>query len=1270
VLFKEFVGTDRYVVRRRLGMGGMGVVYAALDRERGIEVALKVLQQMDEEGILQIKREFRSLAEVSHPNLVGLYELVSAGGTWFFTMDLVEGVDFRSWVRPGGGAAVDLSRVRSTMRQLADAVACIHGAGKLHRDIKPSNVLVTSAGRLVLLDFGLVQPARVRGGRSGSPRGPLVAGTPAYMAPEQAMGRTESAASDWYAVGVMLYEVLVGWLPFSGSAHRMVHEKTVRDPPDPATLVPEGARDLAQLALRLLAREPERRPSAEAVLRALGGGRQPGLIASSMMTETQVPFVGRSQQLAVLRDAHRASARQRPVVVTVRGGSGMGKSALCRQFIDEVRQRGETRTVILEARCYERESVPHKALDGVIDGLAGELQEWPLAERQAVLPEDRKPLERLFPALRRLWPEGSSESVRIETALEARALRRRAALALRALIFRVAERRPLIIHIDDFQWGDAGSGQILADVLSGSDSPPLLWIFSYRQEDEASSEALAALGAALAGSRAEIRPLVVEPLPDEDCRELALRLLERNDAETHQRAEVLAREAAGSPLFVSELVRLERDAGDRAPRDAQAGGGSATLEQLLRTRVALLPEPARRMLVRIAVAGRPLRQRILSRGAGRPDDDPRAIFTLRNANLVRASGMREDDTVESYHDRIRELVVATLSPAETRQTHADLSSALQAVMEASGGELTPADVEATAYHALGAGDEVAALKYSLLAARQARAVYASRDAVRHFEIALGLLRSRSPSPSSSSAATEQELYTVEMEAAEAHRQAGSYGRALEVLTEALSRARDDDQRRVEIYKSRGRVFQEKGDSHAAVADLEKALKLLGRRSPQRPGQLVALITLEVVRRFAGALLGRWWRPARDPAAVERQAEVLFVLIRIYFFVDIGKVVWAGFAAMNLAQRSQRDVTRAMAGGFFGAVLSGMGSRKRGTRHCEEAVALAARSGDRLTEGLALGRLGTVAVFANRLDVACDVLRRSVAALKDVSETWELLTSLMLEATAHFLAGRLARAQELWEEMAALAGDVGVVMHSAWCLSWAPYVRYLRGAVPANQAKRDLERAVVLSQTVHDVANQAAAQSHMAAICVAEGDAPAAARAALRLYRTLSRYRVQVPFLQVGLVNAVEAALLALGTPQEQTTTAAATTATTTSATGRRRRRALQSVVQRSLKRLDSLSRSYPHLRPPTLRAQALAAAHHGQVDRARALALQAVTLLEASPNRLWLLAAYRDAAALLVDHAQRGELLHKAEDLSQALDVVDRRGSSSPALPDVGASCA
>jgi len=217
------LGSVRYRRIRQLGQGGMGIVYEVHDTLLDRRVALKTIRSEDPELLYRLKREFRSLADLRHPNLTELYELIVDGGACSYTMELIDGVDFvqtcrRGELAPGARALFDEGQLRDGLAQLAAGLDALHAAAKIHRDVKPSNVLVARSGRVVLLDFGLV--ADLSEPRNATLTAHLV-GTAAYMAPEQAEPLSEvGEAADWYGMGVILYEVLTGTCPFEGGMLR------------------------------------------------------------------------------------------------------------------------------------------------------------------------------------------------------------------------------------------------------------------------------------------------------------------------------------------------------------------------------------------------------------------------------------------------------------------------------------------------------------------------------------------------------------------------------------------------------------------------------------------------------------------------------------------------------------------------------------------------------------------------------------------------------------------------------------------------------------------------------------------------------------------------------------------------------------------------------------------------------------------------------------------------------------------------------------------
>ena len=226
-----------YELIRELGRGGSGVVYAARHLQHQNHVALKTLPTEiagqshplnDAERLHRFRREFRSLSEINHPNLVGMQTLEVDGSQWFLTMDLVKGFHFLSFVRPDG--ELNEERLRGALAQLVNGVIELHRQHIIHRDLKPSNVIVEADGKVVILDFGLVVELEQWTDQTTSLNSAHFTGTPRYAAPEQMFGEW-SEASDWYAVGVMLYEALAGERPFRGSFVELLHKKQSQDPP-------------------------------------------------------------------------------------------------------------------------------------------------------------------------------------------------------------------------------------------------------------------------------------------------------------------------------------------------------------------------------------------------------------------------------------------------------------------------------------------------------------------------------------------------------------------------------------------------------------------------------------------------------------------------------------------------------------------------------------------------------------------------------------------------------------------------------------------------------------------------------------------------------------------------------------------------------------------------------------------------------------------------------------------------------------------------------
>ncbi len=989
--------SSRFEVVRTLGRGGFGVVYEAIDRTTAARVALKTIPDFDPAALFRFKREFRALSDVSHPNLVHLRELVCDAGAWFFTMELVDGVDFvahvcdrdssedgpalastiaadtvprsreRATPMPARvGGRFHEARLRTAFAQLVDGVSALHAAGTLHRDLKPSNVLVNREGRVVILDFGLAWDLRFVDG--GLTEVGQLTGTPAYMAPEQVTGIKLTEAADWYAVGVILFEALSGTLPFDGGALEIMVNKQHTEAPRLRDLVSHVPPDLEECVARLLERDPSCRPSA-ADLRAVRP-RTGKVISIRPRASHSTRLIGRDEELRELGDSFATALLGRSSVVCLRGLSGMGKTALVRGFLEGV-EEGKA-ALVLAGRCYERETLPYKAFDAVMDGVTRSLLRLPRAEADELLPTDAALIGRLFPVLLRV-PSVADAPSPVAFPLDPERLRTRAFAALRELFTRFCSRGPVVVVIDDLQWGDADSAALLHDLTTSRDAPALCVVLVWREESVTSSPSLQLLlrpGSPL-GLPSGRREIAVGPLRTSDASELVRRLLPGRESEVT--GEML-QEAGGSPFLLNELVRY---AGSRV----QGGANVVRLDVVLRERVRELREPALRLLFAVALSARPFPLRVTTEAAGLPPEEgERAADSLRVGHLVRSAGSL-GTCLEPYHDRIRDAVIALASASQQREIHESLVKALSASGEG--------DPEVLLHHARAAGLGHEAGVHARDAAGRATAALAFDRAAELYREAIELLGPE-----------DRALLTRAL--ADALTNAG---RGPEAAAAYRSAAALDTTNGLDLPWRAAAALLRAGHHDEGLRAMSEVLTAARLPLPRSPlGFLLSL----VLARLWLAISGRWQRPrAASPDELARVDLCWSAAVGL-----AGDPLPAGLLqTRHLAIASKCDdpyrAARALAMEILFLASQGAGEA-RIEATIVRARTLATQSGNPHAIGLVTGMTGMARYLAGAFEVALGLFDEAEGILRDqcIGVAWELdmMRLFALECLAYL--GRL------------------------------------------------------------------------------------------------------------------------------------------------------------------------------------------------------------------------------------------------------------------------
>jgi len=974
-----------YRLIRVIGRGGMGAVYLAEHSDTRRQVALKVLPPeyaAMPDRVARFLREGMAGTRLRHPNIVETYEVGEENGTYYIAMEYVQGESLRERL---DRRALDLRQSLDIALQVAEALAHAHSRHIVHRDLKPSNIMIAADGTAKVMDFGL---AKVADASTVTMAGVLM-GTAAYISPEQARGEATDARSDLYSLGVMLYEMISGQLPFTAETTAAVIFKHINEQPIPVRrLAPDVLPAVDGLVWRLLHKQPERRfqsalELASAIrlcLDALDKGTSlpanlfdPTLPSDEMLATTHIPLVGRERELAFLRQALDQARNSRGGLVLISGEAGLGKTRLVAEIQREARSAG---FLCLTGHClYQEDPNPYLPFVEILQSYLD------TRETMVGIPEDDDTIGHLVTRLSNFLPYAATAAApAAHEALGWADAQTALFETIRQVLTSLGQKQPLLLFVDDLQWASAATLRLLHYLARNIQAAPILQVGTYREEDiqqETGAEPHPLQEVMRRMSREHLfEHLALSPLTREQSDALVRHVLPGAPEDAEFLARVYA-ETEGNPFFILEALRMWQEEGQLVYTEAgwrligkpEEMRVPQRVHDVITRRLQRLDEASREILDVAAVMGRRFTVETISAALGLPKVELlRRLGRLEKNHQLIAF---ESGTYTFTHHLIRDVLYAELAEPLRVEYHLIIAKRLE--------ELYAGRLEEIAYdlahHFYQGADYRTGLRYAQMATERAEAQWALEEALHFNRLALDAIAHLPPDPHY--ARQERDL---RQRRAALLQVAGDLQGTLEQLERALAlcEQQGDASRQAEVLTEIARLHARKSDWDAALQLASQAMGIA-----EKVGDTPTIAQALSVRAIVLFQTGNW-----DDA--------------------LDSLRWAA----GLVEGEEHALLRARILGNMGNILDAQGKKDDAIRHYRQAIRIFEAAGRLLDSARGSLNLGFVYASMDNPAEARACYQDALAIFRKVGDVYHTALTQQHLAELELSQGNIAAAADL------------------------------------------------------------------------------------------------------------------------------------------------------------------------------------------------------------------------------------------------------------------
>jgi len=991
-------------------------------------VAVKVLKSevLSEEAYSRVMREARVVAKLDHPNIVSIHDIGKEGEKQFFVLAFVDGMNLRGLMGTFREGKCDLQTVLRIGIDVCGALQYAHSQGVLHRDIKPENILITEEGVAKLMDFGL---AKALGGTRITKRG-MIVGTPAYLPPEQALGKDSDQRSDIYSLGATLYHMATGRPPFPGDDPVKVIFSHINDiPMKPSRINPSIDAELEHIILKLLKKDPdERYQSAEKLKEALQsiGGVEERLAVAKPGVAIQPtvglpspepiwarPLVDRENELATLKSRLDDVLRGEGSLVFVTGEAGIGKTRLLMELKSYAKLRG---ALFIVGNCYEEGAVPEyfrRSQPQLLHRVVGIYS----AEIVKLVPEVASKLG-MVPSLPSLSPE--EERLRLFEAVT-------------QFFINVSGETPLVLFLDNLQWADPSTMQLLHYLGRSLKQEQLTIVGAYRdlelEEKEALSRCLLDMN----------RERLFQALPLKRLKASEVGVMVRQtfgDKISPKLAKLVYEKSGGNPFFVEEILRSLAE--ERMVQPGEKGWVAPdvsriripkTIKAVVTQRLKRLDETCQRTLSLAAVAGREFDFQVIREITGLEENQ---LVTHLDRCLM--SGLIQERRVpgrEIYaftDNQVRDVLYEGVSTVRKRRYHLQIGQILEKLHAKS----LVKHSDELAYHFEEGGNDAKALEYFLKAGDRARKVHANEEASSYFESALNLL-DRTGGDVREKARVAEVLGNLKNWNMEYEASVEYFNKALVLLKETR-----DERGLARVYAKMSEMLAwSLGRYEDALAQINEALKIL-ENEPESPELAKVYADMALLYLWSLEDLSKAVSLGRKALSLAEKLGVLAVKAQCYGeltfteLVDLQKAIEYIEEGLKIALENNYTEIAVIDGYFYIPLYYiALGDFHRAMEYAKEGLEFARKVGCLIWSGYMTATIAWVYWFTGDLQKAKETTEEAIQASKKTGHLTSLYGALEMLGWTYQTMGEWDKAYEYYVQ----ALEIAKRAHFSWSLVW-------------------------------------------------------------------------------------------------------------------------------------------------------------------------------------------------------------------------------------------